>query len=137
MKRSATSNPEAGPNDTDKMRDAIAALDADGVRFSRPTQYQLKIGDLSFYPGTGRIFRDGEDKAWQQQGLSVLISYLREKRKPSGKVIDFAPADSTIPPPLIDLSDIVRGSVTIPGADPSQNSDNRIISLVPSNRRPH
>ncbi len=136
MKKTATSNPAVGPNDTDKMRDAIEALNAEGVRFSRPTQYQLKIGDLNFYPGTGRIFRDGEDKAWDQQGLTVLISYLRERRKSVAKIIDFASSDSTIPAPGVDLSDIVRGGVTIPGADPRENSGNRVIRLVPKQGSP-
>ena len=131
MKSSATSNPKAGPNDPDKMRDAIEALNAEGVRFSRPTQYQLKVGDINFYPGTGRIFRDGEDKAWEQQGLSALISYLREKRSPTGKIIEFASAVQTIPPQAIDLSDIAVGD------DPNHNFSNRVINLVPSNRRPH
>lgn len=86
MKRPATSNPKAQLNDTDKMHAAIEALDADGVRFSRLTQYQLKVGDFSFYPGTGSIFRDGDGNAWEQRGLNAFISHLREKRKPTAKV---------------------------------------------------
>ena len=113
------------------MRDAIAALNGEGVRFARPSQYQLKIGDLSFYPGTGRIFRDREDNAWEQQGLSALISFLREKRKSVSKVIGFASSDSTMPTPGVDLSDVVRDGDTVQGAYPSQNSSNRVISMVP------
>lgn len=63
MKRPSTFNPKAGPNDTDEMRQAIEALSDEGVLFTRPTDYQLKVSDISFYPGTGSIFRDGESKA--------------------------------------------------------------------------
>lgn len=136
MKTPATFNSKAGPNDTDEMREAIEALNADGVRFSRPTQYQLKIGDLSFYPGTGSIFRDGEGKGWEQHGLGALISHLREKRKPTGKIIDFASDDHTIPPSAIALNDIPGAGATISGAGPTPHSNKRIFSLVPKKRPP-
>jgi hypothetical protein len=44
------------PNDPQPMKDAIDTLNELGVTFQRPTVYQLKIGDLSFYPGRGTIF---------------------------------------------------------------------------------
>jgi len=37
------------------MIDAIDSLNELGVTFKRPTLYQLKIGDLSYYPGRGTI----------------------------------------------------------------------------------
>ena len=104
MKRPATFNPKAEPNDTKEMRDAIGALNAEGVRFARPSTYQLKIDDLSFYPATGSIFRDGDDKAWEQFGLNVLLFHLRTQKRPTGNVLVFGRSNDTDPLPGVDLS---------------------------------
>ena len=61
------------PNDPQPMKDAIDRLNELRVTFNRPTQYQLKIGDLSYYPGRGTIFRDGSPKAMPKRGLEALV----------------------------------------------------------------
>jgi hypothetical protein len=104
MNRPTKPNPKTKPNDTDEMREAIYFLASDGVNFSRPTHYQLKIGDLSFYPDTGRIFRDGECEAWEQRGLEVFIFHIRKLKKQTGNVVRF-PRDYDTDLPLgLDLS---------------------------------
>jgi hypothetical protein len=63
----------AQPNDPQPMKDAINTLNEMGVTFQRPTVYQLKIGELSFYPGRGTIFRDGSPAAMTEKGLDALV----------------------------------------------------------------
>ncbi len=41
------------------MREAMESLDAQGIRFKKPTAFQLKVGLYSFYPGKGTIYLDG------------------------------------------------------------------------------
>jgi hypothetical protein len=75
----------ARPNDPQPMKDAIDTLNELGVTFNRPTQYQLKIGDLSYYPGRGTIFRDGGPKAMPEKGLEALvlvINCMKQKLNP-------------------------------------------------------
>ncbi len=59
------------------MKDAIDILNEMGVTFQRPTLYQLKIGDLSFYPGRGTIFRDGSSAAMTEKGLDALVIIIK------------------------------------------------------------
>ena len=61
------------PNDSQPMIDAIYTLNKLGVTFKRPTLYQLKIADLSYYPGRGTIFRDGSPEAMPERGLQALV----------------------------------------------------------------
>jgi hypothetical protein len=61
------------PHDSQPMIDAIDSLNELGVTFKRPTLYQLKIGDLSYYPGRGTIFRDGSPEAMPEKGLDALL----------------------------------------------------------------
>jgi hypothetical protein len=63
----------AQPNDPQPMKDAINTLNEMSVTFQRPTVYQLKIGELSFYPGRGTIFRDGSPAAMTEKGLDALV----------------------------------------------------------------
>ncbi len=51
--------PTKRPGDSKAMREAINWLTAEGVDFISPTTWQLKIGNLSFYP----------DKAWMVNPL--------------------------------------------------------------------
>jgi hypothetical protein len=106
MKTPTKSNPIAKPNDTDEMREAIELLTSEGVHFSRPTQYQLKIGDLNFYPDTGRIFRDGECEAWEQRGLDAIVSSLRKLQKPARPILTVVRGDDADQSSVLDLSSL-------------------------------
>ena len=59
-----------------KMQDAIIALSKKGIGFDRPSLHQLKIDDLSFWPGKGTIFRDGADAPEEERGVDALIKLL-------------------------------------------------------------
>ncbi len=70
----------AQPNDPQPMIAAIHTLNEMGVTFKRPTLYQLKIGDLSYYPGRGTIFRDGSPAAMPEKGLDALVVIISMKQ---------------------------------------------------------
>jgi hypothetical protein len=67
----------AQPNDPQPMKDAIDTLNEMGVTFQRPTLYQLKIADLSYYPGRGTIFKDGSPAAMPDKGLQALVLVIQ------------------------------------------------------------
>jgi hypothetical protein len=56
---------------------AIKALIKNKIAFEKKTEYQLKVGDLSFYPIRGTIYRDGDLKALPEKGLEALIALVR------------------------------------------------------------
>lgn len=58
------------------MRRAIEALTEAGIRFTRPTKYQLKVDDLNFYPTKGTIFRDGDDAVLKERDLEAFMTLL-------------------------------------------------------------
>lgn len=62
--------------DGPEMRDAIDALNAAGVRFTRQTEHQLKIGPWNYYPARGTLFRDGENHVTRQVGLDALLARI-------------------------------------------------------------
>ena len=59
------------------MRTAMDWLKGQGIAFRRPTDWQLKIGNLNFYPDKGTIFRDGGRHPLPQRGLNGLKELLR------------------------------------------------------------
>lgn len=72
------------PGDSLEMSAAITYLKDKGVRFIRPTDFQLKIGHVNFYPNTGTIQLDG-CKAAEERGLTALqkiLDHMREKNEP-------------------------------------------------------
>src|SRR3712207_6421502 len=62
---------------TPAMREAIVWLVKSKIYFRRQTQWQLKIGDLSYYPDKCTIYRDGDQKALSVLGLDALRQLLR------------------------------------------------------------
>jgi hypothetical protein len=99
-------NPRAYADDTDAMCEAITAFTEAGARFSRPSRYQLKVGDLSFYPDTGKIFRDGEREVWEQRGLDAFVSSLRKLKQSNTKGVKLKLVDTQDSPPDLDLSSL-------------------------------
>lgn len=65
-------------NQTPAMHQASAALVRAGVNFQQPSPYQIKVGQFSFYPTKGTIFRDGETGARNERGLSAFLRILRD-----------------------------------------------------------
>jgi len=93
------------PNDPQPMIDAIYTLNELGVTFKRPTLYQLKIADLSYYPGRGTIFRDGSPEAMPEKGLQALVLVIQGMSQlRTGLSIGDAPrpASTDDPAPILD-----------------------------------
>src|ERR1035437_9633490 len=86
------------PDDTDEMQISINVLNCARVNCERKTKWQLKIGDLSYYPDKGTIYRDGADEALRERGLDSLMrlvtesqlhaQYIQKDSEP--KVLDFS-----------------------------------------------
>lgn len=62
-----------------RMIDAKAWLEDRDIGFECPTAFQLKIGEINYYPGQGTIYLDGEECALQDRGLSALEKVLHER----------------------------------------------------------
>lgn len=60
------------------MAEAEAWLRRAGIRFTRKTTFQLKIGCVNFYPVRGTIFVDGDPGQRPARGLAALAEVLRE-----------------------------------------------------------
>jgi hypothetical protein len=98
MARSIFKPLEPLTNDTNEMCLAINALNRARVKCERKTKWQLKIGDLSYYPDKGTICRDGPDEALRERGLESLMrlvtesqlhaQYIQKDSEP--KVLDFS-----------------------------------------------
>ncbi len=57
---------------------AIGALQQAGVRFTKKTAFQIKIGPFNYYPVKGTIYRDGETEARETRGLDAFMNLLRK-----------------------------------------------------------
>lgn len=62
----------------DAMAAAEAWLRRAGIRFTRKTNFQLKIGRVNYYPARGTIFVDGDPAQRPARGLAALEQVLRE-----------------------------------------------------------
>lgn len=65
--------------DSDAMVTAIAKLNEARIKFLRPSRYQLKIGDVNYYPGRGTIFVDGADSPEEGGGISEFIRQVKNR----------------------------------------------------------
>ena len=67
------------PPDALPMAKACARLTALGLKYYRPTPFQLKIGPVSFWPNTGALHVDGERRS-NLKGWDNLLTLLRRNR---------------------------------------------------------
>lgn len=82
FERMPAAMPRSG--DSPAMLKAIKQLRAAGHDVRRPanSSHQLKVrSDLSYYPGTGTIFRDGDPAPAAERGMRVLLSTLAQEFK--------------------------------------------------------
>lgn len=85
------------------MADAIAALQAIGIDFDTPSPFQLKVGDLNFYPNRGTICRDGDRARLKAKGLKAFLDLVRrdpdtQRPEPENTVIHLGDALRTRAP---------------------------------------
>lgn len=67
---------------------AVRRLAQAGVAHDLKTLYQIKVADLSFYPGKGTIFRDGDPGALEQHGLDAFIRMVQPRASTSHRRSD-------------------------------------------------
>jgi hypothetical protein len=63
---------------TQAMADAKSWLDEHGIPYQYLQPYQLKIGKINFWPGTGTITIDGELHKRPLTGLRALANLLHD-----------------------------------------------------------
>jgi hypothetical protein len=81
MKKATTSLYRDG--DGREMKFAIKTLVELDVCITRPSPYQLKIGDINYYPSTGRITLDPAI-VHDGRGLDALLDLLEERQNRVG-----------------------------------------------------
>lgn len=68
----------SNPALTAEVQKITAFLNEAGVYFVRPTVFHLKIGQINYYFGRGRIVIDGERKRYPDTGLDALKDVLQK-----------------------------------------------------------
>ena len=84
-----TKHPLHLPDDSDEMKEAIAALEAlapSGVKFVRKTAHQLKSRNYNFYPNTGTLTEDDMPKL-KRRGLNVFLDLIEPKGRSSFRLV--------------------------------------------------
>ena len=77
--------PTLSDGDTEAMKEAYAWLQRKKIQFIRPSMYQLKIGELNYYPDRGTIQIDGM-RANQERGFGAFKAIIEDIR--AGKSLD-------------------------------------------------
>lgn len=67
--------------DTDppRWREEIEALERMGLNLRRCSEHHLKIGEVNYYPSTGRIYIDPARK-YPEKGFKALLRAIEEVR---------------------------------------------------------
>jgi hypothetical protein len=79
---------EPRPGDSAKVTEALDRFLIEGIDARRPpgNAHQIKVSEeLSYYPDTGRIVRDGSPRL-TIAGLNALLELLRETARPRTSV---------------------------------------------------
>jgi hypothetical protein len=79
------------------MRDAIDLLTSLQVRFSQPDPYQLQFGDFSYWPGTKRLYHEGDERSSPKQGLDEIAKLIQSfKRRTKSQAIETTAGSATV-----------------------------------------
>lgn len=70
------------------MAEAEAALTRAGVKFTRKTDFHLKVQAFNFWPTTGNVRHDDDHKPAQPLGLAVFIRLLNEAGLATAQPLD-------------------------------------------------
>lgn len=63
------------PTDTEAEKECIRILQEHSHKFTRPSPYQFKVGENNFWPATGRITIDPNER-YPAKGLDAFIDLL-------------------------------------------------------------
>ena len=79
------------------MHDAKALLESLGVRFSQPDPYQLQFVAYSFWPGTKRLYHEGDERSSPKQGLDEIAKLIQSfKRRTKSQTIETTAGSATV-----------------------------------------
>ena len=70
------------------MAEAEAALTRAGIKFTRKTDFHLKVQAFNFWPTTGNVRHDDDHKPAQPLGLAVFIRLLNEAGLATAQPLD-------------------------------------------------
>jgi|CXWL01.1.fsa_nt_gi hypothetical protein len=73
--------PKRLPEDTVAHLAAVDLLEALGVSFWRPSLHHLKVGDLNYWPASGKMKHDWETSCRRDRGKLALAGLIIEKQK--------------------------------------------------------
>lgn len=62
------------------MRDALLMLKQHGIPTRKVSEYQIKIGQVNYYPGKGSIYLDGATRPMDEHGFRALLRFLEAHR---------------------------------------------------------
>jgi len=65
------------------MREAIALLKSEDVRFIQLDKWTLQFGPYSYWPGTQRLYREDDESSLPNQGPSEITALVRSLRRPA------------------------------------------------------
>jgi hypothetical protein len=98
------------PDDTNEMKTTIDVLNRAFVTYERKTKWQLKIGNLSYYPNKRKIYRDGDDRALPERGLESLMRLIAEMQQMAQHIQKIGK------PEILDLSYLSAQEAPLPPA---------------------
>ena len=70
------------PTDSAAVRKQIKELQKRGYRVIRYTEYQLKVGAISYFPSTGTIVIDPRHKH-SEKGFDAFLGLLKRSQSPN------------------------------------------------------
>lgn len=70
------------------MAEAEATLTRAGVKFTRKSDFHLKVQAFNFWPTTGKITRDGDHKKADKHGLPLFIRQLNKAGLATAQPLD-------------------------------------------------
>jgi len=69
---------EISMNRTAHMNLALERLRTERILHKQTSEFQIKVGSYSFYPGKGTIYMDLDREARPERGLDTFIALLRK-----------------------------------------------------------
>ncbi|WP_430427936.1 hypothetical protein [Parasphingorhabdus sp.] len=69
-------------NNSSAMKSAIAWLEGQKIRFKQVSQFQLKVDDVNYYPGSQTVKYDGKKKErFSSWGMFQAIALEKKKQE--------------------------------------------------------
>ncbi len=66
---------------SDEMWPAMHSLKARGIRFRVVSPHHIKIGEINYWPRTGRLYVDGDAGSTPNQTLAAFLNFVAERHQ--------------------------------------------------------